>query len=346
MFDGHGDDLYRYGYKIKYNFSTNIVSGVDHTALFNHLSGQLPKIASYPEPMPISLEKRIALKWGIKPDNVAVTNGAADAIYRLAEIKRGAASAISVPAFREYQDAAVRYGHRITFLREISEDRVENHDVVWLCSPENPTGKIYDKSKLLRLAKKFPAILWIIDQAYSAYTLEPVISPAEAIAAGNIVLLSSLTKRYSVPGLRIGYVVGDTRLISDVKMAGIPWAVNSLAIEAGHFLLDHDELYLIDALTLNMEAGRIGRNFQKLGIDVDPTVCNFILCRLPEGYSAACLKDFLIDKYGILIRDASNFETLNERYFRIAAQDKRSNNLLMAAVADFMKGEFKFKKYV
>ncbi len=336
MFEGHGDDLYRYGDKIKYNFSTNIVASANHTELFAHLSKKLPIISSYPEPTPFSLENKISEKLGIEAENIVVTNGASDAIYRLAEINRGASSAILVPTFREYQDAAARFGHRISFISELTEENLINQDIVWLCNPENPTGRIYDKTEILGFSRTFPETLWIIDQAYADYTSEPVLTSTEAVASGNIILLSSLTKRYCVPGLRIGYITGNSRILSDVRSAGIPWSVNSLAIEAGHFLIDHDELYVIDAAFLNSEADRIRQAFIEVGIEVGPTSCNFILCRLPRHYSAARLKAFLVDKYGILIRDASNFETLDERYFRIAAQDIQANNMLIAAVKDFI----------
>lgn len=333
MIEGHGDDLYRYSDKVKYNFSTNIVSDMDHGELVAYLSSVMSQIGSYPEPAPFSLEKKIAEKVGISPENVVVTNGATDAMYRIAHIYSGGISAIYKPSFREYQDACRVYDHEIRFFSNMMS--VPEADCIWLCNPNNPTGEITGKSRLLQLASSRKESCIVIDQAYADYATLPVLSPKEAVAAGNIILLSSLTKRFAIPGLRIGYVVTSAELASKLRNVGMPWAVNTLAIEAGKYLLNHAEDYAIDALTLNCEALRISEKFRDMDIECLRTDCNFILCRLPEG-TAADLKEYLIKNHGILIRDASNFEGLDERYFRVAAQTAMQNNLLIDAVREWV----------
>ena len=116
----------------------------------------------------------------------------------------------------------------------------------------------------------------------------------------------------------------------------MPWAVNTLAIEAGAYLLRHDADYIIDAAGLHAEALRIAGAFRGMGIECSATDCNFILCRLPEG-TAAELKEYLVDKHGILVRNASNFEGLDERYFRVAAQSPAQNDMLIKAVEEWMR---------
>ena len=75
MLDGHGDDIYRYDDLVKMNFSSNIYQHADLTALKEFLKGHFDLIANYPEPQPRSLERLIALKEGISPEAVLVTNG-------------------------------------------------------------------------------------------------------------------------------------------------------------------------------------------------------------------------------------------------------------------------------
>lgn len=337
MIEGHGDDLYRYGDKVRYNFSTNIISGADHSGLIRYLHSVMEKIGNYPEPAPFSLERMIAEKIGVRPENVVVTNGATDAMYRIAHIFAGGNSAVLIPAFHEYQDACRSFGHNITFVGNVDEMPFET-DLIWLCNPNNPTGEVLDKTGILDLAKKrgVKRRSWIVvDQAYADYTRKPVLSPPEAVDAGNIVLMSSFTKRYAVPGLRIGYVVAEKDIAEAIHRNGMPWTVNTLAIEAGKYLLDRDADYRIDAAGLHSEALRIAEAFRQMDIDCAATDCNFILCRLPEG-TAAGLKEYLVTHHGILIRDASNFEGLDERYFRVAAQTPEQNDILVKAVKEWM----------
>ncbi len=334
MIEGHGDDLYRYGDKIRYNFSTNIVSDSDHTGLKKYLSSVMDCIGSYPEPEPYSLERMIAKKEGIGMENVVVTNGATDAMYRIAHIFQGKESAIYAPSFREYQDACNAYGHKIFYFNRNSTIP-EEAECIWLCNPNNPSGEINGKRRLLQLAMNRVNACIVIDQAYADYTILPVLTAKEAVSCGNIVLLSSLTKRYAIPGLRIGYAVTSKALADEIRNAGMPWAVNSLAIEAGKYLVTHSDEYRIDAGMLHSEAMRLAAEFRKMGIEVMPSDCNFILCRLPKSSSAE-LKDFLVEKFGILIRDASNFEGLDERYFRVAAQSGEQNDMLIKAVREWI----------
>lgn len=335
MIDGHGDDSFRYGTRIRHNFSTNICSDVDHSALIDFLAKKAACIKSYPEPRPESIEARIAGKLGIDKDNVMVTNGATEAIYLTAHLFQGGKSAIVSPTFREYQDACAIYGHSVTFISSLSEIPADT-TCVWLCNPNNPSGVTIDRESLLETVATNPATVFIVDQAYSDYTLQPLLTPAEAAGINNLVLLSSLTKRFAVPGLRIGYAVGCKNLMSEIGKMRMPWSVNQLAIEAAGFLLDHSDDYVIDARSLHSEAHRIRKALEELEITSTDTDCNFFLAKLPHGKTASQLKDFLIDSYGILIRDASNFEGLDESYFRIASQRPEENDLLITALREWM----------
>ncbi len=144
MIDGHGDDLFRYGGAVKVNFSTNIPQRVDHSGLLDHLSRQGDIFRNYPEPAPLSVERKLAALHGLDERNVIVTNGATEAIYLLAHAWMGRRSVIIAPTFREYQDACSVFGHTVNFVGSL-EELPEGPDMVWLCNPNNPTGHVYDR---------------------------------------------------------------------------------------------------------------------------------------------------------------------------------------------------------
>ncbi len=334
MIDGHGDDLWRYGGKVKSNFSTNIYLSFDHAPLMDMLGGADDAVSSYPEPEPRSVEEALAKLNGCEEADVMVTNGATEAIYMIAMAHAGSKSAIWAPTFREYQDACALHGHKVQFFADL-EHLPEDCSMVWLCNPNNPTGQAFDRDALLSLIAAHADKVFVIDQAYADYTQSQVLTANDAIGLGNVVLLGSLTKRFAVPGLRIGYAMGASAVIEGIRRWRMPWSVNGLAIKAALYLLGNIADYLIDAPMLHAEALRMSEFLTSMDIKVSATDCNFMLCELPSR-TAAELKDFLIANGGILIRDASNFESLTPRHFRIAVQTPAENDRLVDMIRLWM----------
>ena len=339
MIEGHGDDIFRYSGKVKVNFSTNILQGVDHSGLMGFLASCQGLLSNYPEPEPASVEKKLSEAYGIPVENIIVTNGATEAIYLIARKLHGSTSAVVAPTFREYQDACAMFGHDVLFIHESAAlDAVLpacDADVVWLCNPNNPTGKVFFREGLLKIIDAMRGTLFVIDQAYADYSVADVLTVCDVLSRENVIMLQSLTKQFAVPGLRIGYAVAPERMVDALRKMRMPWSVNSFAIKASHYLLEHREEYHIDRNHLHEEALGISRALRCLGIECHDTDCNFILCRLPDG-KASQLKEWLMERHGLLIRDASNFETLDHAYFRIAAQDHKSNELLVECIKEWI----------
>ena len=340
MTNGHGDDIYHYG-KIETNFSSNIYNGFDHTKLFEHLASKLHCITNYPEPTPTRLEKRIAEAIGVAPQNVMATNGATEAIYLVAQAFRDETSAIVQPTFAEYADACRINGHRIRNVSSLDEAFAQNGHaeapkLVWLCNPNNPTGEVTDSNKIEELARRHNETIFMVDESYLNYSGKRLVSLRQTSRLPNRLGLFSMTKDFGIPGLRLGYLTGSDTLLQRIKKLRMPWAVNQLAIEAGLYLLDHKDDYRFDAAALWREARRVGEKLQKIGIDVRPTDCNILLCRLPIG-DAHSLKEWLARERGMLIRDASNFEGLGHGHFRIAVQSAAENDKLVSALQEWLK---------
>ena len=104
MIYGHGDEIYRYGDKVKINFSSNVYSQADYTELKDYLMQHFDAVSHYPEPDAHTLESMIAEKLGVKENMVMVTSGANEAIYLIAQLYKGWSSIIPQPTFSEYED--------------------------------------------------------------------------------------------------------------------------------------------------------------------------------------------------------------------------------------------------
>lgn len=339
MLEGHGDDAYKYP-AIRIDFSSNICAHSSHAALMAHLAAQPTLLDHYPEPEAWSLERLIADRLGIAPANVIVTSGATEAIYLIAQTFRHQ-PVIPQPTFSEYADACRMFGRAAAsavVCPSVSPTGVSASaptpaaTILWLCNPNNPTGRVYDQPDIDRIITTHDVV--VLDQSYQNYTDAHVMSPRLAIGHPNVIQVHSMTKTYGVPGLRLGFITAHEQLTSQLRLHLRPWSVSSLAIAAGRYLLQHDECLCRPDLT---EAQRLRACLRQIpGIDVLPTQTNFMLCKLSHG-TAATLKDSLARQYGILIRDASNFEGLTPAHFRIAAQSPAENDQLVASLTNLLK---------
>ena len=278
---------------------------------------------------------------GLQPDEVCVTNGATEAIYLIAQTFRRSQSSILMPTFSEYRDACRIHEHQITHIISLHSfpshkggDRGES--LLWLCNPNNPTGSVIGKDVLMQTVEKNSKTLFVIDASYAPFTEEPLLTASEACQFPNVLMLHSMTKEYAIPGLRLGYITGNKNLLVDVRRQRMPWSVNQVAIDAGFYLLAHTEEFCLPIHELMMERQRVAEKLSSLGcIEVWPSQTHILLCKLRMG-KAAALKEYLVQEHGLLIRDASNFEGLDDSFFRIAVQEKSENDILIHAIEEWI----------
>lgn len=340
MLFGHGDDFYNSQNEVKINYSSNVWHGANLEKLIAHLNTQFSKLNFYPEPDAGSLKRLLARRYEVSEDSVVVTNGSVTAFYLLAQAWRGAKSMIMVPSFSEYEDACMLHEHEVSFFStcdDLSELSLEGQDFCWICNPNNPDGKFIHRTELLRLIANNPKTRFVVDQAYAAFTTEDTLKPADVKNHKNLILVQSISKAYNIPGLRIGYLIADPEVVDSVNRYIIPWSINALAIEASKYILIHPAQFTLPIRKWQRETAELIYQLNKLdGLEVQPTATTFFLVRLKKGI-AADLKAWLLEKYGILIRDASNFRGLDETYFRLSTQAKAENEILLEAVCEWIQ---------
>ena len=335
MLFGHGDDFYNTKKEVKINFSSNVWHGANLEKLKEHLNSQFDKLTRYPEPDAATLKRLLARRFEIGEENIVVTNGSITAFYLLAQAKKGAKSTIAVPSFSEYEDACRLHEHEITYFStsdDLSELTLEGQDFCWICNPNNPDGKLLHRSELLPLIAANRQTTFIIDQAYVAFTTEELLKPSDVKNNPNLVIVQSISKAYNIPGLRIGYLIASTELTQEINKYLIPWSVNAIAIEASKYILIHPAQFTLPIRKWQRETAELIYQLNKLDIiEVMPTSSTFFLVRLKKG-TAASLKNYLLDNYSILIRDASNFRGLDETFFRLSTQRSEENELLIEGI--------------
>jgi threonine-phosphate decarboxylase len=335
MINGHGDDRYLFNYKILADFSSNVYYEGCSAGLQQHLSDCLYKLNNYPEANAQRLQQALAEWHGITAGQVLVSNGATEAFYLVAHAYRRQSATIIIPAFAEYEDACQANDLQLQYLpwEQLHADTVFNTDLVFFGNPNNPTGAVLSKADIHTLLVRHPNTVFVIDEAYVDFT-EQDISMVSAIGQyPNLIVIKSLTKTYSIPGLRLGYILSTEAIINKVLTSKMPWSVNALAIEAGLYIASHRDELALPIGTLRQDTRQLTETIKALGhITVLDTHTNFFLCRTTKG-SAAALKQHLLQTSGFLIRDAANFKSLTPQHFRIATQRPAENALLVKSIS-------------
>ena len=339
MIFGHGDDAWQYGEQIKMDFSSNVYSGADLTALRDHLMEDFHIVGHYPEPEPTSLEAMIAESLGVAADTIMVTNGATEAIYLIAQLYSGWASIIPQPTFTEFEDACKLFHHLLSYIADDELEVLPEDRLYWLCNPNNPTGNVVNKLLITHIIRQHPRYLYVVDQSYADFTLKPMIQPKDLTDCYNVMLIHSLSKKYCVPGLRLGYIFASPIIIDRLRQIRQPWTVNAMAIEAGKFLIKNNPQMIPNLEEYLKEASRLHEKLSAIrGLMVMDTSTHFMLVNIDYGKAnTQNLKRWLIENHGILIRDASNFRSLDNHCFRVTARTPEEDDLLVEAIKGYLK---------
>ena len=343
MLYGHGDDGYQYSREIVADFSTNVWWGGEPAGLKEQVFGNWKSINRYPEVLAESFLEEVAAFHDLSPGQVLICNGTAEAIYLIAQAFRSSCTAITVPTFAEYEDACCLHRHNLTFVdwQTLKQPNVEpdwtGSELFFLCNPNNPTGDVLSVDRMEDLLRRHPQTVFVIDEAYIGFTEATGSAVGLLSEFSNLILLRSLTKTFAIPGLRLGYVLASETLIGRLCHFKYPWSVNSLAVEAGKFILRHYATIQPPLRDLLWEKQAFAANMAQLeGFQVGESHTHYFLVQMC-GQSAAELKRFLIDRYGILIRDAGNFRGLSPGHFRVATLSSEKNQWLIQALAEWIR---------
>lgn len=346
MLHGHGDDRYRYTTPIRADFSTNVWYGGEPAGLKEYLFSQWDRINRYPDALAGQLAEQIASHHGIPADRMLVNSGTTETIYLIAQAFAGSRTTIVTPAFAEYEDACRMHGHQLDFLdwATLTELPTLSTQLVFICNPNNPTGAAFHA--LADWIAHNPRTLFVVDEAFIEFTNQLDTALPLLDQYDNILVMRSLTKAYAIPGLRLGYVVGAPSLITRLIACKQPWTVNAMALAAGQFIFANYEKIQLPLSQLLADRRAFTAALAQLPtVQVLDTatlssaalssVAHFFLAETRIG-TAAELKAYLLDKHGLLIRDASNFRGLRPGHFRLCTLAPDKNALLIDALTEWM----------
>lgn len=338
----HGGDIYKYDNKIL-DFSANINPlGMPDTAK-NAIINGIDKYEAYPDYSSRQLRNALSIFYNFDADRIVCGNGAADLIFRICLALRPKKVLIPSPTFSEYEEAAkisggvvhnhiLREQENFDVTLEIIESIDKDTDMVFLCSPNNPTGRAVDlriiEAILIKLQEN-KGIL-ILDQCFVHFLLDE----DEYFAINllkkydNLIILGAFTKIFAMAGLRLGYALfGSKDIAAKIENTLQPWAVSTVASEAGCAALSRD---FINKTKQYVKEQRdfLTNSLSDIGIRVFESQANYILIKSDQNILDGDLADEAL-KHGVLIRKCSNFRGLSSFFFRIAVRTEEENKIFI-----------------
>ena len=299
----------------------------------------------YPDRESIALRRALSERLDVSPEQILVGNGTAELIQlaAFAFLQRGDHALIVEPTFGEYERSVRLMKANVHRWRAVSKNgfipnvekihkrlRQRNMQVVFICNPNNPTGQVISLEALREWADEFSETIFIIDEAYLAF-VEGMKSAVE-LKRKNILTLHSMTKDYAIAGLRLGYTVGEPKMIEAMKNFRPAWNVNAFAQVAGLAALQ-SEKYVSETLArLRVEKEVFVSELKELGWKSIPSQTNYFLLPVRNG------EQFRVEllKYGIVVRDCASFGLPS--YVRIATRTPEENMRFLNSLLTLGKG--------
>tara|TARA_B100000315_G_scaffold224572_1_gene230203 strand:- start:362 stop:1588 length:1227 start_codon:yes stop_codon:yes gene_type:complete len=285
-------------------------------AALEAIRGVLSGLHRYPDGGAMALSSSLAAKMGVEFEQIFVGNGGDDVLSVLARtfINEGDEVIIPQPTFSPYSHVSRVMGGEVIFspLREFQVDlddvfsRVGRRTkIIFLCSPNNPTGTIIPEPKLISFLDSLPeSALVLLDEAYGDFAEDPEWpNSLPLVNRYPLLVLRSFSKIYGLAGLRVGYGIGDSDLIGFMHRVREPFNVNQLAQSAAVAALEDDEFRTKCISQVREERLRYYSFFQRLGLEFIESQANFIFVRIGDGDATT---EALMEK-GFIVRPGSAF---------------------------------------
>ena len=301
----------------------------------------------YPERSLNELKQTIGSFHQVDPSCIMPGNGASEIITWVGyEAAKHKVNCLPVPGFVDYERALKCWQAQYCF-EELPKNNFKNIkqpfpfrpkcDVLWITNPHNPTGQLWDRESLEELIKKYKLV--ICDEAFLSLapngeneSLIPLTKKFD-----NLIVIRSLTKLFSIPGLRLGYMISSSTICQNLNRLRDPWPVNSLAIQAGIKLLSNEEEYKKWIMQIHkwidIEKKWLTDELKKISnIKVYESSTNFFLIKSKHSL-INCIN--YLSRKKILIRECSSFRFLDNKWARISIQTHEKNKIIALELYKF-----------
>ena len=297
----------------------------------------------YPDPLQRDVKKMLERVKGVPSENIFLGNGSDEAIdlpYRIF-CEPGRDNVVSIaPTYGMYQVCAdindiecrqvLLDDNFLLHADAVLQACDEHTKIVWLCSPNNPTGNSLNRDEIMKVVEGFDGIV-IVDEAYIDFAQQLSLRQ-ELPKHPNLIILQTMSKAWGSAAIRLGMAFASKEIIAIYNKVKYPYNVNQLTQQQAMEMLK--DPFEIDKYvkTLLQERSRLIAAFRELPIceQIYPTDANFFLTRVTD---AKCIYDYLVDK-GIIVRNRSRIQ-LCQNCLRITIGTRTENNELLSALRQY-----------
>lgn len=332
------------------DFSVNTNPCVTEAYMSKLMVKHSDKALTYPEIDGESLLTEIGETWRIEPSRLMIGNGAIDCLYRLTAALKSETAVIVEPTFSEYRKALEISGTAVAslpynlkmspweaealLLNQLTKIRA---NLVVICNPNNPTGHCFSEAfveKLISTQERHKGYV-LIDESFRFFEQIPSYYNQKS---WNLLILTSLTKYYGIPGLRVGYLAGNYSLIKAIKKRQMPWNINGVALAVTKEIMKDDDLKTRTRTWYQSEKEFMVNGLAKLkGVQVMPSKANYLLCQLGDVKGSDLNKWLLESSEPMALRECSSFPGLSDYYIRIGLKDHEANERLINKLYDYWR---------
>lgn len=324
------------------DYSSNINPLGCHPGVKKYLKKQMDLLSIYPDSDSTDLKKNLEWYTKISEKLIVVGNGATEIIYNFCKafLNKKTPVLIPIPTFSEYEAAAKLQNCKISFFKTMNLNenfdeflsKIPKKGCVFVCNPNNPTGVLLSKQKIkkiIQIASKKSTLVFV-DECFIELS-DPKQSVIKEIRKfENLFVLRSLTKSFGLAGIRIGYGLGNKKLVTILNNIKIPWNVSGIAQKAASAALCYNNYLDKSSRIILKEKINLKNSISKInGFTCFNSDTNFILIKT-KTKSNILQKKLLRKK--ILIRDCNSFRGLDNNYIRIAVKTSKENKKLIKAL--------------
>jgi len=311
----------------------------------NAVAKIIPNMALYPDDSMIKLKSALTDKYAVENENLIIGSGSDQVIEFIMHAKADENSKILINSvtFAMYEIYAKHVGAQI--IRTASQEhdlnefyelyKKENPDIIFLCTPNNPTGDAIDSQAMMEFLEKIDNdTLVVVDCAYMEYgaykNASKKVIPKELLNKfENVIYLGTFSKAYGLGGMRVGYGISQKNIIKELYKLRPPFNITTLSLEAASVALE-DEEFVNNCIALNFDEMKRYEEFaNEKKIDIIESYTNFVTLCLNETQNSVKISDALLRK-GMIVRDLSGYgmnairvtvgtKEQNSRFFELAS---------------------------
>ena len=329
------------GKKISADFSQLVWYGQKTEELRKILSKVWDRTKVHPFYNANNLKKLIARHHELPPENFLLTNGSAEAIYLIAYAYKSPQTTIAIPTRKEYEVACKNNRHYLNFVLTSQLARHKNlpGGLAFICNPDNFTGETLDKTLIRDLLHTNPNTIIVVDQSYMNYVPEAQRLNNLLHEYSNLIILESISQSFSLPGLPLGYIAGNEKILQKISLQKAPHSLNSLTIEAARYILTHKSQFQIPLKKFLHERDIFINKLNEIpSVEAHQSNAPYFLLEILHG-SPDELVTYLWNYYTVIVRDVSNYRGINKNFFRLIPRENQENFLLLRALKNWDKNK-------